>query len=50
MKLHSSATLFASVSPNGSLFHRLLDKYYDSEPDPKTLEHLGLESVDDETG
>lgn len=27
-KLKSCATLFASVSPRGSVFHRLLDKYF----------------------
>jgi uncharacterized protein (DUF1810 family) len=28
LKLRSSATLFALVSPPGSVFHRLLDKYF----------------------
>ena len=28
MKLRSCATLFACVSPAGSVFHRLLDRYY----------------------
>ena len=37
MKLRSCATLFASVSPPGSVFHKLLDRYFDGEPDPKTL-------------
>ena len=37
MKLRSSATLFAHVSPAGSAFHRVIDKYFDGEPDPKTL-------------
>jgi uncharacterized protein (DUF1810 family) len=37
MKLRSCATLFASVSPAGSVFHRLLDKYFQGEPDRKTL-------------
>lgn len=41
-KLRSSATLFALVSPGGSVFHRLLDKYFDGEPDPKTLSLLAL--------
>jgi uncharacterized protein (DUF1810 family) len=40
MKLNSCATLFAAVSPEHSIFHRLLDKYYDGERDPKTLELL----------
>lgn len=37
LKLRSSATLFAHVSPEGSVFHRLLDKYFDGEPDDATL-------------
>jgi uncharacterized protein (DUF1810 family) len=36
-KLRSCATLFAAVSPAGSLFHRLLEKYFEGEPDPQTL-------------
>ncbi len=41
LKLRSSATLFASVSPPGSAFERLLEKYYQGVPDGKTLELLG---------
>lgn len=41
LKLRSCATLFAEVSEPGSLFHRLLDKYYNGEPDVKTLRLLG---------
>ena len=41
MKLRSCATLFASVSPAGSVFHRLLDKYYQGEADSQTLHLLG---------
>ena len=37
LKLRSSATLFARVSPAGSVFERILDMYYEGEPDPKTL-------------
>jgi uncharacterized protein (DUF1810 family) len=36
LKLNSCATLFAHVSPTGSVFHRLLDKYFDGTPDDKT--------------
>jgi len=39
-KLHSSATLFAEVSPEGSVFHRLLDKYFEGAPDEATLQQL----------
>src|ERR1041385_777014 len=35
MKLKSCATLFASVSPAGSVFERLLDKYFQGERDGK---------------
>ena len=38
MKLRSSATLFAVVTPAGSVFERLLDKYFDGERDQRTLQ------------
>ena len=37
LKLGSSATLFARASPPGSVFHRLLDKYFGGVPDERTL-------------
>lgn len=37
LKLRSSATLFAAVSPNGSVFHRLLEKFFDGQPDATTV-------------
>jgi uncharacterized protein (DUF1810 family) len=40
LKLRSCATLFASVSPDGSFFHRLLDAYFQGEPDRETLRRL----------
>lgn len=40
MKLRSSATLFASVSPAGSVFEQILDRYFGGEPDDKTLQLL----------
>jgi uncharacterized protein (DUF1810 family) len=40
MKLRSSATLFASVSPEGSVFHRIIDKYFDGTRDVRTIELL----------
>ena len=40
MKLCSSATLFASVSPAGSVFHRLIDKYFAGKEDVRTIELL----------
>ena len=41
MKLHSSATLFSRVAEPGSVFHRILDRYFDGNPDARTLELLG---------
>jgi len=37
MKLRSSATLFAHVSPADSVFHRILDKYFGGLPDDHTM-------------
>jgi uncharacterized protein (DUF1810 family) len=36
-KLKSCATLFAHTSPAGSVFHRVLDKYFEGSPDDRTL-------------
>ena len=43
LKLRSCATLFACVSPPGSVFDRLLGKYYRSGRDAKTLRLLGID-------
>jgi uncharacterized protein (DUF1810 family) len=40
LKLKSCATLFACVSPAGSVFERLLTKYFHGERDDKTLRLL----------
>jgi uncharacterized protein (DUF1810 family) len=40
MKLRSCATLFAHVSPAGSVFERVLQKYFGGERDEKTLRLL----------
>jgi uncharacterized protein (DUF1810 family) len=42
LKLRSCATLFACVSPPGSVFDRLLGKYYGDARDDRTLRLLGL--------
>jgi uncharacterized protein (DUF1810 family) len=42
MKLKSCATLFACVSPPGSVFDRLLAKYFQGGRDGKTLRLLGV--------
>jgi uncharacterized protein (DUF1810 family) len=41
MKLKSCATLFAQVAPPGSVFVRLLGKYFHGERDDRTLRLLG---------
>ena len=40
LKLRSCATLFAVVSNDGSVFHRIIDKYCDGQRDPRTIELL----------
>lgn len=42
LKLRSCATLFACVSPSGSVFQRLLAKYYEGNRDARTLQLLGM--------
>ena len=37
-KLRSSMTLFSLISPKGSVFHQVLQKFYKGKPDPKTQE------------
>jgi uncharacterized protein (DUF1810 family) len=41
LKVRSCATLFACVSPPGSVFERVLAKFYGGERDDKTLQLLG---------
>lgn len=41
LKLRSSATLFAAVSPAGSVFEQLLTRYFAGQPDEATLRRLG---------
>jgi uncharacterized protein (DUF1810 family) len=40
LKLRSSATLFASVSPAGSVFHQIIDTFFRGQPDEATLRLL----------
>jgi len=40
MKLHSSMTLFAHVSDEGTVFHQVLDKYFDGVADEATLRRI----------
>jgi uncharacterized protein (DUF1810 family) len=50
LKLKSCATLFACVSPPGSVFERLLTKYYQGRRDDKTLYLLGISSSPEAAG
>jgi uncharacterized protein (DUF1810 family) len=43
MKLRSCATLFARVSPPGSVFERLLERYFDGRADEATLRLIGTQ-------
>jgi uncharacterized protein (DUF1810 family) len=40
LKLQSAMTLFAYISNNNSIFHCVLDKYFDGNEDKKTLDLL----------
>lgn len=46
MKLKSCATLFAYVSPEGSVFDQLLDKFFQGDRDSKTLRLLDMAGKD----
>lgn len=37
LKLRSCATLFSAIEPSGSVFHKIIDYYYDRSPDPTTI-------------
>jgi uncharacterized protein (DUF1810 family) len=50
LKLRSCATLFALVVPPGSVFDRLLDKFYGGARDDKTLRLLGRSAGGGATG
>lgn len=47
MKLKSCATLFAYVSPPGSVFEQLLEKFFKGDRDQKTLDLLANSSQTD---
>lgn len=42
LKLRSCATLFERVAPPGSVFTRILDRFFDGTRDDRTLRALGL--------
>ena len=41
MKLRSSLTLFSLVSPQNSVFHRALEKYFEGQGDERTVDLVG---------
>jgi uncharacterized protein (DUF1810 family) len=43
VKLRSSLTLFAAADPDEPLFARALERFFDGEPDPRTLAILDAE-------
>ncbi len=43
MKLRSSMTLFSLIGNGGSVFHKVLEQFYNGQPDAKTLELLKFE-------
>ncbi len=45
MKLRSSATLFAMVSPPGSVFEQLLNKYFEGVADNPTIQLVNSQSA-----
>jgi uncharacterized protein (DUF1810 family) len=40
LKLRSSMTLFGRADPDTAAFQQVLDRYFDGEPDERTLERL----------
>jgi uncharacterized protein (DUF1810 family) len=44
MKLRSSMSLFASMPGTDPVFQLVLDKFFDGEPDPKTMRILGSDT------
>jgi len=44
MKLRSSVTLFSLVSPENSVFHRVLEKYFEGTRDERTVNLAGERS------
>ena len=43
VKLNSCMTLFAAISEEGSIFHKVLDKFFGGQKDSKTLSMLQQE-------
>ena len=43
LKLHSCMTLFAAVAGNGSIFHQVLDRCFQGQPDRRTIDLLASE-------
>jgi uncharacterized protein (DUF1810 family) len=48
LKFRSSMTLFRAAAPGASIFDEALQKFYDGQPDPRTIELLrGLSKRDE---
>jgi uncharacterized protein (DUF1810 family) len=45
LKLKSSMTLFAAISPAESVFQVVLDRYFSGQTDPKTLAYLSRQAA-----
>jgi uncharacterized protein (DUF1810 family) len=45
LKLRSSMTLFSSASESDSVFSRVLERYDEGQPDPRTLELVRPETT-----
>lgn len=43
LKLKSSMTLFAQADTHSTLFQSVLGRYFEGNPDPRTLDLLGIE-------
>ena len=46
MKLRSCMTLFAQVAPEEETFRKVLEKFFDGEPDGKTLKILNRKDIE----
>ena len=45
VKLRSSMTLFASISPIGSVFHQVLECFFNGEMDDRTLNLIARKTI-----
>jgi uncharacterized protein (DUF1810 family) len=50
LKLRSSATLFSLISPPGSVFEEVVDRYFEGDRDLETLRLVEIASQQEPTG